>query len=512
MLKKYSKYILLLIFVLALVVRWWYLPKNAITFAFDQGRDAFVSQEILAGDLKILGPSVSGVPGFYHGVLYYYVIAPAYFFGQGNPIYVAYWLSFLNSLLVFVVFLLVVKMTSKTLPGLIAALMFALSFEQTQYATWLSNPAMGVWFVTLLYCGLYLWLKERKKHYLLLSGAAFGLAIQSNVSFAYHLVPIAIWLWYSRKDIGRREAFSLAIPFLVTISSMILVESRFGFKSLEGIRHLLLGSGEEGKPLLLGDFLLAYTNHMGDIFAHNLFPLASALGGLIGLGILTKYLFKIAKAGYRYSLEIKLLVSWILSFLIAASIGGTNIPHIGAGLGVGLIILVAFFIWELSYRNKRMASALLLIILMANVVKIATENHKGQTIFAIQKDMTLANELSAIDYTYQSSKGEPFSINSLTSPLFINTTWSYLYGWYGENTYGYTPFWRGKSQVGSLGDNLPSPDKSVVRHYLIIEDMEGIPPVYFTYAIGEEDDRSHKIDERGFGEILVQERVVEGEK
>ena len=511
MLKKYSKYILLIIFVLALIVRWWYLPKNAITFAFDQGRDAYVAQEILSGDVKILGPSVSGVQGFYHGVLYYYVIAPAYFFGQGDPIYVAYWLSFLNSLLVFVIYFLVAKMTSKALPGLIAALVFAVSFEQSQYATWLSNPAMGVWFVTLLYSGLYLWLKVRKNYYLLLSGAAFGLAIQSNVSFAYHLVPIAIWVWYSRKDIGRKQILWLTIPFLVAVSSMILVESRFGFKSLEGIKHLL-GASEGETPLLLGSFLLAYVNHMGDIFAHNLFPFASSLGGLIGLGILTKYLFKIAKGGYRYSLEIKLLVSWILSFLIAASIGGTNIPHIGAGLGVGLIILVAFFIWELSYRNKWMASAFLLIILMANVVKIASENHKGQTIFAIQKDMTLANELSAIDYTYQSSKGEPFSINSLTSPLFINTTWSYLYGWYGKSTYGYTPFWRGKSQIGSLGDNLPSPNKSVTRHYLIIEDMEGIPPIYFTYAIGEEDARSHKIDERGFGELLVQERVVEGEE
>src|SRR4030066_1293589 len=102
MLKKYSKYILLLIFVLALLVRWWYLPKNALTFAYDQARDAFVAREILAGDLKILGPSVSGVPGFYHGVLYYYVIAPASLLGGGNPLVVSCWLALINSLLVFV--------------------------------------------------------------------------------------------------------------------------------------------------------------------------------------------------------------------------------------------------------------------------------------------------------------------------------------------------------------------------------------------------------------------------
>src|SRR3989304_9595774 len=117
MLKKYSKYILLTIFVLALIVRWWYLPKNAVTFAFDQGRDAFVAQEILSGDLKILGPSVSGVPGFYHGVLYYYVIAPAYLLGGGNPIFAAYWMSFINALVVFVVFYLTARMFGKLLPA-----------------------------------------------------------------------------------------------------------------------------------------------------------------------------------------------------------------------------------------------------------------------------------------------------------------------------------------------------------------------------------------------------------
>ena len=414
--------------------------------------------------------------------------------------------------MVFVVYFLVVKMTSKNLPALFASLIFALSFEQSQYATWLSNPAMGVWFVTLLYTGLYLWLKERKNRYLLLSGAAYGLAIQSNVSFAYHLVPIALWLWYGRKDIGRKQVLWLVIPFLVAVSSMILVESRFGFKSLEGIRHLITESEKEGKPLLLGDYLLAYINHMGNIFAHNLFPFVSALGGLLGLGIVIKYLANISSVGYRYSLEIKLLASWILSFLVAASIGGSNIPHIGAGIGVGLIILTAIFIWELSRTNKWLSYGFLLVILVANVGKIASENYKGQTIFAIQKDMTLANELAAIDYTYLSSKGEPFSINSLTSPLFINTTWSYLYEWYGKGSYGYTPSWRGKSQIGSLGDNLTLPESDAYKHYFIIEDMEGIPPIYLTYALGEEDARSQTINEVKFGELRVQERQIDNEK
>jgi 4-amino-4-deoxy-L-arabinose transferase-like glycosyltransferase len=504
-LKKYFKLILFLIFILALVVRWWHLPANAISFAYDQARDAFVVGEILSGDLKILGPSVSGIPGLYHGVLYYYVIAPAYLLGHGSPVTIAYWLSFLNALVVFVIYFLAKKMTGKTFPALIASLIFAVSFEATQYATWLSNPAMGVWFVPLIYLALYLWLKEKKNGYLALLGLAYGLSIQSDISLAYHIVPIGLWLWYGRKNIGKRQILTVAVAFLIAISSMLLVEFRFGFKSLEGIKHLLTSQQIHDPKVRLGDYFVAYANHMGKIFAHNLFPFISAFGGLLGMGILARYIFNL-KNVYKDSLEIKVLITWILSYLVAASVAGSNIPHIGVGLGVGFIILTALFIWEIHKKNKFIALGILSLILIANAAKIISENVKGQTIFAIQVDMTLANELKVIDYTYQHAGGKPFSINSLTSPLFINTTWSYLYNWYGVKTYGYLPSWSGKSQVGSLGDNLPKADGKEDKHFYIVEDMEGIPPIYLTYGLGEEDAHFTLIGETTFGKLKVQER------
>ena len=505
MLEKYSKFLLIIIFVVALVFRWWHLPARAITFGFDQGRDAYVAQEITSGDLKILGPSVSGVPNFYHGVLYYYVIAPAYFFGHGNPIVVAYWLSFLNALVVFAIYFLTKKMTGKALPALLASLIFAVSFEATQYATWLSNPAMGVWFVPLIYVSLYLWLKEKKNLYLATLGLAYGLSIQSDISLAYHLVPIGFWLWYGRKEIERRQILVAALAFLTAVSTLLLVEVRFGFKALEGIKHLLTSQQINDPKILLGDYAIAYANRMGNIFAHNLFPFISAFGGLLGFGILARYIFNLKKV-YKDSLEIKVLLTWILSYLVAASVAGSNIPHIGVGIGVGFIILTSVFIWETYKKNRAIALGILSLILIVNGAKVVSENIKGQTIFAIQTDMTLSNELKVIDYTYQHAKGKPFSINSLTSPLFINTTWSYLYNWYGVKTYGYLPSWSGKSQVGSLGDNLTKADGQETTHFYIVEDMEGIPSIYLTYGLGEEDAHSTLIGETTFGKLKVQER------
>jgi len=156
--RNYSKILLALIFIVALTLRWWYLPQGAVSFAYDQARDAFTVQELLHGHLKILGPPVSGVPGLFHGVLYYYVIAPAYLLGHGNPVVVAYWLSFISSLGVFAVYYLTYLLTKKRVPALISALIFAFSFEATQYANLLTNASMGVWFVPIIYIGLYLWI------------------------------------------------------------------------------------------------------------------------------------------------------------------------------------------------------------------------------------------------------------------------------------------------------------------------------------------------------------------
>ena len=81
-----------------------FLQNNALTFGYDQARDALIAKQIISGDIKIQGPP-SSAPGLYHGVFYYYLLAPAYLIGHGSPIVVAYYLAFLNSLTVFIVFL-----------------------------------------------------------------------------------------------------------------------------------------------------------------------------------------------------------------------------------------------------------------------------------------------------------------------------------------------------------------------------------------------------------------------
>ncbi|MCL5070959.1 MAG: hypothetical protein M1308_08700, partial [Actinobacteria bacterium] len=137
MIKRKDLLILIAFFVVALILRFLYFPGN-IYFGFDQARDAFATQEILNGHLKLIGPTTS-FEGLRHGVLYYYLYAPFYWLGNGDPSLVSAFLRVTNALGVFTIFLLASILFNRYV-GFISAWLFAVSFEQTQFAMYLNHP------------------------------------------------------------------------------------------------------------------------------------------------------------------------------------------------------------------------------------------------------------------------------------------------------------------------------------------------------------------------------------
>jgi Dolichyl-phosphate-mannose-protein mannosyltransferase len=504
-LKNYSKIVLALIFIIALTLRWWYLPQKAISFAYDQARDAFVVQQLLGGHLKLLGPPVSGVPGLFHGVLYYYVIAPAYLFGHGDPVIVAYWLSFISSLGVFVVYFLTKLLIKNKTPALIAALIFAFSFEATQYANLLTNASMAVWFVPLIYIGLYLWINKSSKWAPIITGLAFGLSVQSEVALAYQLVPIVLWLYIFRARIKRKEILTFVLSFIVAISSMIVSEIKFGFTGASGIVYLLTGRDQLVQAKNLSDFIITFLDQSGKTFAYTMFPLNVVFGGLLGF-LMTIFALK------NKSLWSKFLATYIFAYLIALPFGGWNMRHILVGIAPAVSVFTGIFLWKYLGRNKLIFSLILAVILGANLMKILTENINGQTIFPLQVDLVLSKEIAVVDYTYQRASGKPFSISTLTSPLFVNSLWSYLYNWYGNSKYGYLPNWVGRDQVDQLGNNLQTAPDDIPEHFFIMEPTYGIPDLWVGYAKGDQDSMSNLVGQKNFGQIVVQERIMKNAK
>lgn len=494
-----------IIFVLGFVLRVMFLPQLSLTFGYDQARDAVSSLQIAHGDLKILGPSAS-TPGLYHGVLYYYVLAPAYLFGKGSPLVAAAWIALINAFTVFTAFFLAYSFTKKIGAGILAAFFFAISFEATQYATWLSNPTLGIFTVPLIYFGLWNWINENKKWSLfwpILTGLALGFSIQSEIFLAYQAAPVLIWLYVFKKKVKRAQIIRFFGALILALSTMILSEVKFGFRGVGGFLSLLSSGDAIVASKGLGDFIVLFFNQIGKVFSFSSYP------GNVGYGfaivvILLLYLFKSNKN--KKVIYPAFLGTWLFSHLTVVTLGGTSTPFLLVGIGPAVSVLLGVSIYQLYKNNKIIAVLLLLFVVFGNIKMIMKENPRGSTIFAIQKDLVLSKELKVIDYTYKEASGKDFSINTLTSPLWVNIVWAYLYNWYGEPRYGYVPTFHGHGQEGQI-IALPSSTLPKNKSFLIIEPMAGIPMQYLPLTIGEEDSKSKLISEENFGEIRVQTRA-----
>lgn len=492
------------VFIIACFLRFLYLPQNSLTFGYDQARDALVTQQIIDGDLKILGPPAS-TPGLYHGAFYNYVLVPAYLFGK-NPINAAYWIGFLNAATVFIIFYLTLLMTKRVGAALLASLLFAVSFESTQYANWLSNPTIGVWTVAATYLGLWTWIREKKSWGPILTGLGLGLSIQAEVFLLYHGVPVLLWLIVSRKSITRKEVFKFFLFGFLAVSTMILAELKFGFRSIGGVLQLLSSQDALVASRGLGDFVLLFLNQLGRVFAYSTYPGNIGYGGVFILSLIVLTFISWQKTINKQDLWKPFLIAWLLSHITVVSVGGTSTPFLLVGIGTAVSIFVAINIFNWWNSGKKfLAAFILIVVIFGNLGMIFKENKKGQTIFAIQKDMLLSKQMQAIEYTYSQANGEKFSINTLTSPLWINIVWAYLYNWYGQERYGFIPQYHGQNQVGQLL-KLPETEKDTKLFFLIIEPLEGIPQKYLPDTIAQEDGHSRLVEEVNFGEIIVQKR------
>src|SRR3989344_3307215 len=230
-------WLVFIIFILGFLIRIRYLPGGNLMFSYDQARDAYTVQELLRGDIKIQGPPTS-TRDFFHGVLYYYVIAPGYWLGQGSPIVAAVWLSLINSLAILLAYFIGFQLFKSQSLATLASLFVAVSYEQTQHAIYLTNTALAILFVPLLYYGLWQW-QNRKTLGPILAGLGLGLSFQSNFIFIYHSLVILILIVIKKISLSPKIIFMLLFTVTVTTSSMLISEIKFGFPSRAGPANLL---------------------------------------------------------------------------------------------------------------------------------------------------------------------------------------------------------------------------------------------------------------------------------
>lgn len=482
--------------VIAFFLRVMYLPQNALSFYYDTARDAFTIRNILAGDIKVQGPPVS-IGGIFHGVAYYYFLLPAYFVGAGNPIVAAYYQAFFSSLSIICVYFLTRTIFDDTKVALLSAGITAVSWEAAQYALWLSNPTLAFISLPALYLMLALWYKDSKWYFAALAGVGLGFTVQANVAYVYHGLVAGLFFLLALKRLKLKNILVFTSSFLISISTMLVTQLKFG--NSQSVIHLVTRQDAFVKGENIISILRLYIAQVSDVTVHNISPfLPSNIGAILFVALVVGTIIHVIKKKKEIPLML-LLPFYALAHLPASFFGGRSTPHIAAGIGIAVIILFSYWVVKLWRVNSILALVIIGSVVVSGVIADISRNKYGQTLLTIQKEMTLANQLKLVDYTYQHSDGHAFSVNSLTNPLWINTTWSYLYNWHGQSKYGYLPFWHGRDQIGLLGNNLAFPVKDVSNYYFIVEPTQGIPDYLVINELSSEEAKYIKVDETYFG-------------
>lgn len=504
---KTTSIILILLMIIGFFLRTYYLKQGNILFGYDQARDAYTASQIMKGDLKILGPPVS-LGGFYHGVFYFYFISLPYFLSQGDPKLPVIFISFLNISALPLVYLIGKKLFNQKV-AVLSIIFYTISFDIIQYSNWLSNPSLAVPFSVLFFYGLVLYLFSNKKTAgAFLTALGYGLCFQSQFFLGYLIIPIVFSLYFFKVKPRKKEIVIFITTFLLTISTMLLSYFKFGFTFIDGLKNMF--SGKDQFSIETYDFFdtakLVLTRIVEN-FSRVIFP-SNSFFTFIFLSSCFYFYTKKYKRKNKETNYLTLFWIFIFSQILILPFGGTSTAHINVGLQLPAIIISSVFLIKIFNTQKILSSLIIVVFILSSLFTDIKFNSQGSLLLAIQRELTYKNEIEAIVYTYKDSSGQPFSINTITSPYWVNTLWSYLYQQYGQKTYNYIPTFHGRDQTGQLS-YLPSDVSSNTKYfYLIIEPNNGIPQYLIDDTIAYEDSFSNIIETKNFNGILVQKRQL----
>jgi hypothetical protein len=474
--KSYVWWPLIILYLLCVGVRVAAVRNGNFPFWFDVGRDAILSREIVEKrDLKIQGPSASGTQDtVYHGVLYYYVIGPLYTAFHGDPQLVLYALIGLTSLAVVPVVLLAGLLSGSRLIGYTAGGLYVFSYDAIRANTWLSNPSLASLTLPLFFYLLWLVFFEKKYRWFPVLTFILALSQQSVIFFGLLWASVALAAWMnlpSKKytSWAKQYGWQGILSYLVGVSTMILTEIKIWQAGLLSAKSLTQYADMSAIQVetIFGTLKLILTK-----VVQSLFPAHPLIAVVVFVAICGFLMVKVAKPQRLFLLIYFISPLWLLS------IHFRDMFHSFIGLEALAMVAFAWWLGWLSTRvksGKVIAVVLVGLFLMSNYKMWALESERRVSMYFVPNGTYYHDLIAAVDYTYQTAAGQPFSISTITNPYGYNSMWAYLYSTYGQDKYGYTPSWYGPDQTGIFGGELLSQTQPQARHFSIEEPPPGIP-------------------------------------
>lgn len=418
-------------FSLALFLRIYKIWDNLI-FVYDQGRDAQVIQNILKGKLTLIGPT-TGIPGLFLGPFYYYLIAPFYWLGAGNPLVPTIFLISLAVLGIFVCGIFSWKISTKK-AAIFSAFLLAVNYGHIFYSRWLSNPNPILLLSSLYFLTVYLWITKSTMFKAGLAGFLLGLCLQTQFANAIFFIPVTILLFvFYYKKFKISEILLFLCLFLIALSPLILFNLRHDFIMITAFKQFFSKSSE--KIPLLNVFKTRPIFYFKNL-TFFITPKTPILFGVLAILII---IYLLQKKFWKNSGLVILTLWFFIPLLLALfyqSNKGVMWDYYLISQPIPFLMLLSCCLNDLAMKFK--SFGLPLIVLFLSFFTVV--NIKEWQIYQSPESngTSLGTRIKAIDKVYQAAGSRPFDVEIFVANLQPNGYY-YLFEWYGAKKYGFVP-------------------------------------------------------------------------
>src|SRR5579885_535956 len=455
--------ILLFLFFTSFFLRSFLLPQN-LFLGPEQGLDLLVVKRLVLNHKLTLIGAKTDIDGVFHGPLYYYLAAIPFLLSHGDPLIISFFFIALNCLTVFFLYGLGKQISSRRV-GIIAAVLFTVSWNCIVYSRWLSDQPLSIPFSALFFLCLYRFLRGSRRD-LLFAAIAFGLLTQSeflNILFFYVITIVLVLLFLPRftKQSKGYLVFCGLVAVGISIGTYILFDLKHQFLMTKSI--LSLASGTKGYHINFLQAFLQTVSAFSNAFTNTVFPVwypgACIFLFVAILLLLQNVLFKkmfgdslrffaitqndvvSSLKSLKKSILLPLLLWLCIPPFILIILRHSILDQFFVGL-LPVFILVLALLIELFWQKSRIFGIILLICLIGGNVSmwVMTIPQNKQLFFqSTQPDLRYSDELSSIDTIYHQANGKPFAFQAYTIPYWEQQGWDYLFWSYGQKKYGYLP-------------------------------------------------------------------------
>lgn len=235
----YFETFLVVVFGLVLLLLSSHLWNGDILFHTDLARDFLVLEELIeTKNPTLIGPRSGGIPGVFHGPLWYYLSLIPFVLSKGDPVIMGWFWWLLGVISSLVLLTLTYKLTKNLTISILVAIGFSLKL--LPLATSPVNNYMADLFSFLVFAVWLAWLQKPSLKLAMAGWFGLGLLVQFQMAFA---VPIAlvwfpVFLFYLYRNKKYQHLLSV-ILFVPPILSFIFFEVRHDFLQTRSVLSYL---------------------------------------------------------------------------------------------------------------------------------------------------------------------------------------------------------------------------------------------------------------------------------